>query len=99
MSASTPVNSFDKTRNDPIGEFVRLAGRSSKSKGMSMAVIVTRCPETGREISTEIECDRDTFRNLPFVVAQVLCPHCESEHLWSKSEAWLGEVRKWEEAM
>lgn len=58
-----------------------------------MAVIMTKCPETGREISTEIECDRDTFRDLPFVVAQVVCPHCECEHLWSKSDAWLEDCR------
>jgi hypothetical protein len=54
-----------------------------------MSVIMIRCPETGCEISTEVECDSKSFSRLPFVVAQTMCPRCGREHRWSKSDAWL----------
>jgi hypothetical protein len=56
-----------------------------------MSVIMTRCPETGSEISTGIECDGETFDKLPFVIAQTVCPICGREHSWSKSAAWLNK--------
>jgi hypothetical protein len=56
-----------------------------------MSVIMIRCPETGRDISTNIECDRETFEDLPFIIAQTTCPHCEREHHWSKADAWLND--------
>ena len=56
-----------------------------------MSVIMIRCPKTGREISTGIECEGDDFKKLPFVIAQTACPSCGCEHSWSKSDAWLKE--------
>jgi hypothetical protein len=54
-----------------------------------MSEIRIRCPETGSEISTGIECDGVTFGQLPFIISQVECPLCGKQHSWSKSEAWL----------
>ncbi|MBN8957120.1 MAG: hypothetical protein J0H17_11215 [Rhizobiales bacterium] len=54
-----------------------------------MSVIMIRCPETGSEISTGIECEDDDFKKLPFVITQTACPSCGREHSWSKSDAWL----------
>jgi hypothetical protein len=59
-----------------------------------MSMIMTRCPETGAEISAEIECDAETFKKLPFVVMQIMCPRCGHEHSWSKSEAWLSQSER-----
>jgi hypothetical protein len=56
-----------------------------------MSVIMIRCPETGSEISTGIECEDDDFRRLPFVITQTTCPSCGREHRWSKSDAWLND--------
>jgi len=56
-----------------------------------MSVIMIRCPETGSEISTGIECEDDDFRSLPFVITQTTCPSCGREHSWSKSDAWLND--------
>lgn len=56
-----------------------------------MSMIMIRCPETGREISTGIECEDDDFRKLPFVITQTICLSCGREHSWSKSETWLND--------
>jgi len=54
-----------------------------------MSMIMIRCPATGSEISTGIECEDDDFTKLPFVITQTICPSCGREHSWPKSEAWL----------
>jgi hypothetical protein len=56
-----------------------------------MSMIMIRCPETGSEISTGIECEDADFRSLPFVITQTTCPSCGREHSWSKSDAWLND--------
>jgi hypothetical protein len=56
-----------------------------------MSVIMIRCPETGSEISTGIECEDDDFKKLPFVITQTACPSCGCEHSWSKSDVWLNQ--------
>ena len=56
-----------------------------------MSMIMIRCPQTGIEVSTEIECDGESFAKLPFVITHTTCPSCGHEHSWSKSEAWLEE--------
>ena len=39
------------------------------------------CPETGREVSTGIDIDTDSFeRGLPRVLAEINCPECGSMH-------------------
>lgn len=56
-----------------------------------MSMIMIRCPETGSEISTGIECEDDDFKKLPFIITQISCPSCGCEHSWSKSDAWLND--------
>ncbi len=59
-----------------------------------MATIYTSCPDTGREISTGIETDGESFMALPDVITRVHCPHCGEQHNWSKYNAFLhDEVR------
>jgi hypothetical protein len=42
-----------------------------------------------RRPATRIEIDEDSFARLPDVVALVRCPHCGSEHEWTKEMAWV----------
>jgi hypothetical protein len=56
-----------------------------------MATIYTSCPDTGREISTGIETDEESFLALPDVITRVRCPHCGEQHNWSKYNAFLRE--------
>jgi hypothetical protein len=54
-------------------------------------VVMVRCPNTGRELSTGIEMDAATFSQLPDVRSNMKCPACGLDHLWSTREAWLGD--------
>lgn len=56
-----------------------------------MSVIVIRCPETGREVSTGILTTLEIFRNYPDVRVNTRCPHCGQQHTWTHGEAWLAE--------
>jgi hypothetical protein len=56
-----------------------------------MAMIITKCPVTGREIATGIETDPDTFKRITSITSRVWCPHCLSEHEWSARSATLCE--------
>jgi hypothetical protein len=57
-----------------------------------MSKIMIRCPESGSQISTGIDCDGATFDLLPFVVSHAHCPKCGKQHSWSKSDAWLSDI-------
>lgn len=52
-----------------------------------MGVLLMICPNTGREFSTGIQLDNDTFRSLPDVLAHSRCPYCGLRHNWWKREA------------
>jgi hypothetical protein len=51
--------------------------------------VMVRCPKTGRELSTGVEMDDDTFAGLPDIRSQINCPACGLSHDWSVREAWL----------
>ena len=54
-----------------------------------VSVVMVRCPNTGRVLSTGIEMDAATFEELPDIRSQIMCPVCKLDHLWSTREAWL----------
>jgi endogenous inhibitor of DNA gyrase (YacG/DUF329 family) len=54
--------------------------------------IATRCPETGRVVTTETQCDGESFARIPFIVAIESCPACGAAHSWRKSETFLAEA-------
>jgi hypothetical protein len=54
-----------------------------------MGLVVISCPHTGREVSTGIEMDEATFRQLPDVLLRTHCPHCDMQHAWWPREARL----------
>jgi hypothetical protein len=52
----------------------------------------TRCHDqdvanTGRELSTGIEMDAETFERLPDIRSKLMCPICKFDHIWSAREA------------
>ncbi len=59
-----------------------------------MALVMFRCRNTGREISTGIEIDPESFARIPDVLAHVKCPICGLEHVWWTREAWLDPAEK-----
>jgi hypothetical protein len=56
-----------------------------------MGVVMIKCPNTGRDISTGIETDVASFAHVGDVLARSRCPLCGLEHSWWKREAWLTE--------
>jgi hypothetical protein len=59
-----------------------------------MAKIFTSCAVTGQPIDTGIEIDEGSFARLPNLLAKVFCPHCDSEHDWTKDKAWVANGDK-----
>jgi hypothetical protein len=56
-----------------------------------MGVLMLQCRTTGREFSTGIYADEETFRRLPDTVTKAACPHCGRQHRWRTREAWVSE--------
>ena len=56
-----------------------------------MGVVMIRCPQTGRDISTGIEMDTERFAASPVFFSRVQCPLCAREHEWFAKDAWVCE--------
>ena len=56
-----------------------------------MGTVMVKCPDTGRDISTGIVADRESFNATPVFFARVYCPLCQVEHEWFAKEAWVCE--------
>jgi hypothetical protein len=58
-----------------------------------MGALMLSCPTTGREFSTGINVDEDTFKKLPDAVTKAHCPHCGQTHNWWTREArWIDSI-------
>jgi hypothetical protein len=51
-----------------------------------------RCPQTGREISTGVLTDEESFNTAPVFFARSYCPLCRTEHEWFAKDAWVRET-------
>jgi hypothetical protein len=56
--------------------------------------IFTTCLVTGQPIDTGIEIDEASFARIPTFVGKIFCPHCRSEHDWSKDTATVVDADK-----
>lgn len=54
-----------------------------------MGVVMFRCPNTDRAISTGIATDRATFRAMPVFFSRTFCPMCRVVHEWFARDAWV----------
>ena len=52
-----------------------------------MGVLVIKCPNTGRDVSTGIQTDASTFARMPNEVLETRCPHCRTKHSWRPRDA------------
>jgi hypothetical protein len=57
-----------------------------------MGALMLKCPTTGREFSTGIFADKETFQQLPDTVTKATCPHCGRLHSWWTREARLADT-------
>ena len=56
-----------------------------------MAMLTIKCPRTGKDVSTGIDIDPDSYEKTPDTLAYTRCPHCGLEHAWWHRDAWLAE--------
>ena len=54
-----------------------------------MSVLVIKCPVSGRDFSTGIQTDWDTFVRMRQNLLHSRCPHCKSEHSWRPDDGRL----------
>ena len=54
-----------------------------------MPKVFTICLVTEQSIDTGIEIDEATFARLPDFSGKIFCPHCGTEHVWSKDKTHL----------
>jgi hypothetical protein len=54
-----------------------------------MGIVMIRCPETRRAISTGIQADRETFHATPVFFSRTFCPLCAKQHEWFAKDAWV----------
>ncbi|WP_225185564.1 hypothetical protein [Bradyrhizobium sp. NBAIM01] len=57
-----------------------------------MGMVMIKCPETGRAISTGIEMDRERFRCSVVFFSRTYCEMCAATHEWFAKEAWVYET-------
>jgi hypothetical protein len=57
-----------------------------------VGMIMIRCPQTGRVVSTGIKADFEQFRCSAVFFARTLCSICNSNHEWFAKEAWVSET-------
>ena len=56
-----------------------------------MAMVMIKCPSSGRAVPTGIELEEQTFIQLPNVGSGMRCPACGGHHIWQKGDAWLSD--------
>ena len=56
-----------------------------------MGSLMIKCPQTGREIPTGIQADREKFRRSAVFFARTFCSICQDNHEWFAREAWVHE--------
>jgi hypothetical protein len=66
-------------------------GDAPTAGGLTMGIVMIRCPQTGREIPTGYEADPARFSASPVFFARSYCPLCRSEHEWFAQDAWVCE--------
>lgn len=54
-----------------------------------MGILMIKCPNTGRAISTGMATDRPSFDSTPVFFSRTYCPFCRVNHDWFAKEAWV----------
>ena len=54
-----------------------------------MGVVMIRCPQTERAISTGMQIDRAAFHSMPVFFSSTFCPICRTSHEWFATNAWV----------
>lgn len=64
----------------------------AKGARRPMKVIWIVCPTTGKDVSTGIETEEESFAMLPGFTLSLTCPECGAVHLWADMGGHLVET-------
>ena len=56
-----------------------------------MGLLMIKCPNTGRVISTGRRTDQTSFERSAVFFGRTYCPFCRISHEWFAKEAWISE--------
>ena len=56
--------------------------------------VMINCPVGGQPLATGVQLSEAVFATAVFLNVRVQCPHCETEHRWNKSDAFLQEATR-----
>jgi hypothetical protein len=56
-----------------------------------LGIVMTRCSETNKPISTGVKTDLSGLAEFSKVTALFHCPYCNADHAWDKNQAWLAQ--------
>ena len=56
-----------------------------------MGLLMVKCANTGRAISTGRRADQTAFRRSAVFFGRTYCPFCRISHEWFATEAWISE--------
>jgi hypothetical protein len=57
-----------------------------------VGALMIMCPNTGQPISTGIETDEYSLKQIADVPTRTRCALCGLDHTWWKREAWLADA-------
>ena len=63
-----------------------IIGLKQKLREVDMGVLMVACPVTGKELSTGISTDEETYSILPNIATKATCPYCGQVHRWWPKE-------------
>jgi DNA-directed RNA polymerase subunit RPC12/RpoP len=60
---------------------------------LEMAMLMLKCPNTGRDFSTGIDIDQHSCEELPKAMSAARCPHCGVMHGWQiRHVRWVESI-------
>ncbi len=54
-----------------------------------MATVMIKCPTTGKDVSTGMSMDQQSFQTATLSNNSVRCSACGKDHVWNKKDAFL----------
>jgi endogenous inhibitor of DNA gyrase (YacG/DUF329 family) len=51
-----------------------------------MAMLMIKCPATGKPTPTGVAMDKKSFETSVLTNNTTTCPHCKGAHMWSKKD-------------
>ena len=58
-----------------------------------MGTLVFVCPETGLEVSTQVDVDPESYVDIARSGESIKCPHCPQPHSLSEVHSWTVGLR------